>query len=209
MWVCARSNDVHDVHAPDLPNYGLGTPAAHGTRHTQQGHRAALVASSLSPLKRTVDDHAGCCRLKLMLPIVLALVATASAQSQQRVTRVNAPAEVVIGKIDRHARAISCTNGAWFESITQHVTDEHIVGIELCCSADGAIWFEGASSDFTEQCYWIGEQGSSKGAPRPTSCSPLLALHASVTCLLHAFMAVHSWQPSLCTVLLPACGYTR
>lgn len=79
----------------------------------------------------------------------------------------------VVGGLQSHARAITCANGGWFKSIEYATTNNRISGLYLCCSNDDAsargradpqLWYEGASDEFEEACYWIGKPASTPNA---------------------------------------------
>jgi hypothetical protein len=97
-------------------------------------------------------------RAAATLAVLLLAAPRAAAQSQSRVKPDTAAADV-LGNLDTHARAISCTNGGWFESLRVNAQDGRIAGLELCCAGKGSnVWYEGSSPDtFTEACFWVGQ----------------------------------------------------
>lgn len=134
---------------------------------------------SVDEASRSPPDHgagAGPAAAALLAAALLfAVAAPAAAQGHMRIG-VETPAEIVLGGGNSHARAITCRDGAAFESIQAFVGDNNVIaGMELCCTGGSPIFYEGAALDATANCVTIGEDGGFGGAPRTL---PPLRLHS-------------------------------
>lgn len=57
---------------------------------------------------------------------------------------VNIDAPAVLGSVTRHSRAIACTNGGTFQSVSAASTDEvPSSALKICCSEGSTVWWEG------------------------------------------------------------------
>lgn len=135
-----------------------------------------LSGGCIAQLRPHQADMLRCChadaaarRLSALLASALLATSGASAQSQTRVA-TDTPAADVIGQLDTHARAISCSNGGWFTSVKYVEDAGRIASVELCCGNErgtSVVWYEGGGSQLEEPCFSIGvpvEDGGAAGA---------------------------------------------
>ena len=131
----------------------------------------------------------------MLVATALLLASGAAAQSQSRVV-TDATAADVLGGLDTHARAISCTNGGWFSSVKYAEDSGRISSLELCCTNAGdtsVIWYEGGGVQLKEPCFTLGVPDNSvsgvcffavtERAWRTSACSEALhAVHLTRAC---------------------------
>lgn len=95
--------------------------------------------------------------------LLVLLAAPLVAAQQLRYARVetDSAASETLGRLDTHARAISCINGGYFTSLSVNEVDGRVAGFKLCCSEGSLLWFEGSALDKldTSGCIWFGVRG--------------------------------------------------
>jgi hypothetical protein len=89
----------------------------------------------------------------------------------QLASEINHEASKVLGKANRHGRAITCSKGGWFKSLEQSYTEGSgfVHTLTICCDDGFSIWWEGMVDPPSEPCVTIG-----KGEEENSSALPWL-----------------------------------
>jgi hypothetical protein len=82
---------------------------------------------------------------------------------------VNSEPEKVVGQVSRHSRAIACTKGGYFESISTVSNGVYDIGLKICCGPGFTVWWEGLEGE-GQQCADLG------GTDGTTSVAQIITL---------------------------------